>query len=354
MKKNIYHYAIAVLFMLTAMSCEKQTETEATTDNNFKIVDIDFSNEKDVYFSQIADSITYVQLETNKECLIGQITDVKYKNGIYYISDKSYTIFLFDNKGKFISKLNKVGQGPGEYSYIQSFDVDTKGNIHILDLFTKKILVYTSDIEFTSSTSGIEDLPQEFYVTDEKYVLYMLFENLNYRRGLYSLDRETDQYTEIIKIQGGDTPRTNGYITHKGNGNYCVLDDLSSNIYYLQKDSLINTIHIQGEEISEGKYFDTRRGTSYFLRGFYDYDNLLFLLLGKEGAFAKFCIHDKKKNKTFVCKEVHNDIKEEKREHLFSTNIASDNAMVNLLLSVDEENPLEENNPVIQKIHLKK
>ncbi|MDH6534744.1 6-bladed beta-propeller [Parabacteroides sp. 52] len=50
---------------------------------------------------------------------------------------------LFDKKGKFISNIGAIGQGPGEYNLIYSMQIDEKNQrIYLMPWQTDKILVY--------------------------------------------------------------------------------------------------------------------------------------------------------------------------------------------------------------------
>ena len=76
-----------------------------------------------------------IPLETGRECQIGTIDKLVVKGGVIFILDYTQkTLFLFDINGKFISKINAVGRGPGEYHKIGDFYIDSKNRmIEILD-----------------------------------------------------------------------------------------------------------------------------------------------------------------------------------------------------------------------------
>ena len=64
------------------------------------------------YFSHIE----LIPLETNDDVLIGYLSRVLYYQNCFYTVDEQQSIVqVFDEKGKFISKIKKHGQGPGEY-----------------------------------------------------------------------------------------------------------------------------------------------------------------------------------------------------------------------------------------------
>ena len=78
--------------------------------------------------SELADSVSYVALETTKETLT--------KDGVQY-GDRYYCCFksnilCFDKTGKFLHQVGQVGRGPQEYimsrNYVITFRVDVTYN----------------------------------------------------------------------------------------------------------------------------------------------------------------------------------------------------------------------------------
>lgn len=100
-----------------------------------------------VYLSQLmTDSISIIPLETREESILGRINKIKKSKSHYYILSNDQWIFHFDENGKFISVLNKRGNGPDEYSYINDFDmydIDNKSEIWIAD--NNNIKIYDAD-----------------------------------------------------------------------------------------------------------------------------------------------------------------------------------------------------------------
>lgn len=69
-----------------------------------------------------------VPLETSKESLVGTVETLDYlpDRNLFLLFDRATTktIFLFDDKGKFLTKIGRKGKGPGEISdpYAVAFD----------------------------------------------------------------------------------------------------------------------------------------------------------------------------------------------------------------------------------------
>jgi hypothetical protein len=315
---------------------------------------IDLKKTGTLNFSEIADSISYIQLETTDESLIGDIGagDILYRNGIFYISERSGSIYLFNEKGKYLSKLNKLGQGPGEYTSISSFALDTVGNIHVMDLSIKKILMYNCNAEFISETR-IEDYPRDFYVYGNKYMLYMPDDNIDSRRGLYSLDRTTHKYAKIFDI-GEDTKldlMLSNYIVLFNDRTCSIVNNFNNTIFYMDGDQIQNILHFHVDDLLKKK--DAAGEKKYLMASFNDYDNFLFLRFVPRmhpSGDLKFYIYDKKKKKGMVYNDGKNDIDSQMVGNF--TKLSVGNKLVCILPGNVDENG-EEENPILQFFHLK-
>lgn len=65
--------------------------------------------DKEILLSELADSISYIPLETKKECLLGNHPFFLFKHEFI-----AYCNYCFDWSGNFLYKVGKLGQGPGE------------------------------------------------------------------------------------------------------------------------------------------------------------------------------------------------------------------------------------------------
>jgi len=113
LKKN--SIATLFLFPLIFFSCKSNQSTE-------NVIKINSAQIQTLYMSDYFESIEYIQLETNDNCLIG-INPVFYftTEFIVTITPRSKECLVFNRiTGKFIRKIGNVGQGPQDYSEIPS------------------------------------------------------------------------------------------------------------------------------------------------------------------------------------------------------------------------------------------
>lgn len=106
---------------------------------------VDLNRPKKVSLFDYFHSIELIPLETFPDVLIVGIFKMIIHQDKYYALDKNQSIiFVFDETGKFLFKINKKGQGTGEYIFIADFNInpfsgnleilEAYGNVHIYDL----------------------------------------------------------------------------------------------------------------------------------------------------------------------------------------------------------------------------
>jgi hypothetical protein len=105
--------------------------------------------------NDLVESIEYIPLETNDECLVGQIEifDISEK---YIVINcvKSESIYLFHRSGRFICKVGSRGNGPGEYLSLGGLFIDEKrSRILVIDGYKRKQINYNLKGKFISDKS---------------------------------------------------------------------------------------------------------------------------------------------------------------------------------------------------------
>ena len=95
-------------------------------------------------FSSMFDSVAYIPLETTDECEIGRISRVLYHNGKYIVVDElTNTVFIFTEDGRYYSKIQAAGNGPGEYAQMADIAIDKfEEKIKILDAMQVKVVSF--------------------------------------------------------------------------------------------------------------------------------------------------------------------------------------------------------------------
>ncbi|MDC1106579.1 6-bladed beta-propeller [Prolixibacteraceae bacterium] len=141
---------IIILFLLPIFFISCTINDKATSVDKESIVklelDLDMSGE--IKLSTLFDSVQYIPLETTESSLIGDVRKVIIKDKMIFIQDyESNSLNIFNGDGKFISKLQKIGNGSDEYIRIRDFAYD-KDKRHIYLNVGFEIKVYTISGEF--------------------------------------------------------------------------------------------------------------------------------------------------------------------------------------------------------------
>ena len=92
-------------------------------------------------FNNLFDKLELVALESNATSQIGEIFKIIPKGKYIGILDEQITksVFLFESNGTFVSKIQNLGKGMGEYGALNDFNIDTKnGKLLLLADFSWK------------------------------------------------------------------------------------------------------------------------------------------------------------------------------------------------------------------------
>jgi hypothetical protein len=158
--------------------------------NEIDLIAIDITSEKgvDEYF----ESYYSISLETNEECLISNNIDkvIISDNKLYILDKRRSSIYIFDEKGFYLNKIDKKGAGPTEYSDIADIVV-SDSLIYILSRASRKILVYSKNIEYIKHYP-LNDFYDYFYFVDEDIFLYSNYSNdTRYNIAVYNLSKRS-------------------------------------------------------------------------------------------------------------------------------------------------------------------
>ncbi len=147
MKKKHFLKRILYIFLLLSTSCTNDITSESKIVSTHQDT-ISISGEIDNFFQMdsIISNITPIILETSPQCLIQKVSKIKFYKKKIFIQDFKDNLFVFDLSGHFLKQIGKKGKGPGEYLSLRDFDIDSAGNIFILDFL--KIIKFDTDGNF--------------------------------------------------------------------------------------------------------------------------------------------------------------------------------------------------------------
>lgn len=111
-------------------------------------------NVKPVKLSDIAEKVTFVSLETTDSSLIARqmLSQIRLANGCIYVPCSNGLLTFDEKTGKFLRRISRKGQGPGEYASIRGIEVfEESDNVHIFS--GEKVMTFQSDGKFLAQYS---------------------------------------------------------------------------------------------------------------------------------------------------------------------------------------------------------
>jgi len=127
------------------ISCENRQERE----NKLITISLNKANAENKKLSETIEEIRYLKLNTPGDGdLIGKIDKLLFYRDLIIILDKgiSKSVYVFNNKGNFLTKIGKIGDGPGEYQMPQDVTLDKKNNeIIIYCSYSQKLIYFSLD-----------------------------------------------------------------------------------------------------------------------------------------------------------------------------------------------------------------
>ena len=192
-------------------------------------------NEKSCKMSELMTDVEIIPLETNDDCLLdAQAKYLAHKGSIYASSMNE--IFKFDEKGKFIGKLSRIGQGPGDYQSINDYEVvSRKGKLEIwiahnigISRYDAESFAYLGIIKTRSNIWSFTYISDETIIikTADDYTFHLCNMEGTYRNAF--LERDPANLSIMLLP----------FIEMDGRKFYCIEQTDEAVVYNEQTDSL--------------------------------------------------------------------------------------------------------------------
>jgi hypothetical protein len=167
------------------------------------------------FLDSVCSNYSFIVLETSKASLIGEINKVIFTDSLIFIGDFEIqkSIFVFNHEGRFIRKICRHGQGPGEYRFrISNFFInDSLKTITITDNDRSQVIEtdYNGSLLYTTSPqlfgNDIIKLPDDsllyFYVGGRKNIkLNEQQQNIDYEYNLLVFNNKYEVVNSYFPI----------------------------------------------------------------------------------------------------------------------------------------------------------
>jgi hypothetical protein len=256
------------------------------------------NQEKITKLSSIANSISYIRLETTDSVKIGNVRKVIITKQNLFILDQTFSIFVFSLDGKYRNKISHVGRGPGEYPSLSGFTVDEKNNI-VAVLSNRKILFYNFSGQFVKDTE-VEGQPVSVeWIGDNRYLVMMHVAVINE-------DDPAPCSSVVIDSDGKTIARHPYYVKEKRSktariawvsriskiSEGVLVNELFNDTTYIVRTAAKRIPYIINDfgnfrpprEYLEGPDYNPRQDTKYILRpDLYPFSNYAYISFGYKG-----------------------------------------------------------------------
>ena len=154
---KIYCLWLAFLYCICLFSCKelhKEPSLPLKTADN-KVLELDIDLDKNTLpFDSLMDFVSFVKLETTGDNLVGAISQILFVNNkiIVVDFDVSKTITVYDESGKYLNNIGKLGQGPGEYAYLgHVFLTPDRSTVVVVDMGSGNLKYFGLEGNFIKS-----------------------------------------------------------------------------------------------------------------------------------------------------------------------------------------------------------
>jgi hypothetical protein len=167
------HYLFTIILGALCFSCVQEPSIGGDD-----LPVIDFLSTRKAKISELFDTVDIIPIETTENSLVGlQIGRIEtFEDRIYImsISHSGQSILCFDLDGDFIFKINRMGRGPGEYTILSDFLIDSKRQEIILFTEAGRSITLDMDGNFISEHNGRADYygTQTILKNDSTFLVY--------------------------------------------------------------------------------------------------------------------------------------------------------------------------------------
>lgn len=160
------------LIVLLLLGCKNQAENlEGKIGEPPFHIDLASMIDGELVYSDFIEDIEYIKLETNPDHLIGSGAVYPCPTG-FMVNDFEDEIKIFSHKGRFLTRVGKIGQGPGEYPHANRPEVDHTNNAVYFQFQTNSVIKYSLDGSYIGrfEVSGFQELRSVWFHDDSFYI----------------------------------------------------------------------------------------------------------------------------------------------------------------------------------------
>lgn len=280
-----FNIFVLLVLILSYTSCNKSgNESKLCT------VKLDDVEDKTLTYSDIIEVQEWIALDSLNECIIGDVAKIEEFNNEFYILDKTIRkcVLVYDEHGKYLRRIGRIGQGPGEYAEINDFAVNRKAGCVAILSGLSKVYVYSLEGEFRTSKQVSESML--WNITDSDCGYIMSSNNQTYTEGdnaylLYAFDDDLNFKGKWIRVLSDRMPTlpllSSALQTVEGEVYYCDVFTNSIYAYNCHADSVAKNYDIHFSAPVPGTVF---ANVMEFMQKQRDYDFIVEAVVGEDNT----------------------------------------------------------------------
>ena len=338
--KSLFCISVVIILILCVNS-KKQVEVE---EKGTPVIDLSAGNIEQVAslpLSEAAKKVEIVPLELSDKSILANLRKVEVTtNDIWVTHYKEQSVYRFSRDGRFLNKVGKIGQGPGEYIRLADFFADeeqkeiyimsTLNGVKVYDFdgnFKRTIIKKTMDDLFNMSDGKVLLYNQSFFLSQRAYVhrpisnpvdslwsIALLDDNYEIRKLFKNpahIGRENLIVENRAKPESWDAPN---YLTELApnfdfyEGSFTVKHADTDTIYRYEPDMetfipayIIHSDEKKGDYEVTNRWIKERRALNYFtIFSFYLTKEYIYLVASKGQMIYTYCYNKQSGNIQFI------------------------------------------------------
>lgn len=165
-------YWLLLLFGFSIISCTGKVEKSEMLPVE-TVLNVSDAQRKEFRYTELFDSIRIIPLDTVGDFLLSDAVNVQFEQGRIFVRDRGNRIFIFDESGKGLAKIDKKGQGANEYLQIEGFDISASDSTICLYVYPSRLMYWDFNGNWVKETKvpfGGEDMA---LLGDDKAVIFV-------------------------------------------------------------------------------------------------------------------------------------------------------------------------------------
>jgi hypothetical protein len=240
---KVRYYTLFLLCIFCA--CQDNKNISLTNENDFFVQTIQWKMKKDFQIKDIVENIQYIMLEDNENSLFSAIDKLIIKGNRIYLLDITgpKSLLVFDMTGKFLHKIGRQGNGPGEYANsLINFDVLDNDIVLLYDYAKRKMMFYDENGKYVKSVRSTFSFNDFYMLQGNNYLLSMdIYEKRNKNRKIIlTQDLNHIDYSLFFFSDDYKNDKLNIRTFQPYKNNIAYMCPISDTLFVFDKQGIVN------------------------------------------------------------------------------------------------------------------